>query len=779
MPRWLHKLASLKLTVFLLVFCVLVLAAGTIVESLMGTQKAQAIYYAPWFLGLQFLFAVNVVCSIIERWPWGRQRLGFLLTHGALLLILMGALGTAIFKQEGQLALWEGEQSNEFVNAYTPGEIDHYSLPFTVKLDAFEIDTYPGTQRPAQFRSRVQVIDPSLDEPFSAIIEMNHPLSYRGFDFFQSSYRQESGREMTILSVSRDRSQFVVFAGYGLLIIGMTVVFFTRLSQIRQLEDSGLDPARAEPARAGSPFKIVGLLLVAGISLGAVTSATEWANGLPDTETVEQLRDLPVQHDGRVMPFDTLAREATWRVTGDRVWSGIDPVALTLGWTFQPEHWSRQQIVKFDSPALIRETGLVASAGFVSFADVAGNSRAVALMSEARSKSQLEEPLTPALTAASKLEDRLLWLQRFLNGSIFQIVPAADPNGTWTTPAYEVSPAELITLEQDNRARGLSFYPTSAELNRELRYNRWRPNRIAWIVLALASVFALLAYLRQLKMLDALTAFLLMAAFGVMTWSLATRWQIAGRIPASNMYESMLFLGWGVGLFAVFAAVFIRNRLLVVNATFMSALCMVLLDLLPMDGFIHPMPPVLTGTPWLAIHVPITMISYSVFAIGVLIAHAQIGVGLVAPAKHDLTRKLNELLYIYMHIGSILLAAGILTGSIWAASSWGRYWGWDPKEVWSLIALLAYMAILHGRFDRMIGPFGTAALSIVAFGTILMTYLGVNFILSAGLHSYGFGESSVTRWLVLFGAAEAVFLLVTTTIFLRRQQSPGTAAPAN
>ena len=157
MLKWIRQLASLKLTVFLLVFLVLVLAAGTIVESLLGTQKAQAIYQAPWFLGLQFLFAINVICSIVERWPWGRQRVGFILTHGSLLCILIGALGTALFKQEGQLSLWEGDQSAEFVDAFTPGEITRHSLPFAVKLDAFEIEFYPGTRRPAQFRSRVQI----------------------------------------------------------------------------------------------------------------------------------------------------------------------------------------------------------------------------------------------------------------------------------------------------------------------------------------------------------------------------------------------------------------------------------------------------------------------------------------------------------------------------------------------------------------------------------------------------------------------------------------------
>ncbi len=118
-----------------------------------------------------------------------------------------------------------------------------------------------------------------------------------------------------------------------------------------------------------------------------------------------------------------------------------------------------------------------------------------------------------------------------------------------------------------------------------------------------------------------------------------------------------------------------------------------------------------------------------------------------------------DLLYWYTMVGSILLVAGIMTGSMWAAESWGRYWGWDPKEVWSLVAFLAYMAILHARAERLIGPFGVAAWSIVAFQTILMTYLGVNFVLASGLHSYGFGESNVVRAMVAAALAEAAFIL--------------------
>ncbi|HXH27468.1 MAG TPA: cytochrome c biogenesis protein CcsA, partial [Candidatus Polarisedimenticolia bacterium] len=295
-------------------------------------------------------------------------------------------------------------------------------------------------------------------------------------------------------------------------------------------------------------------------------------------------------------------------------------------------------------------------------------------------------------------------------------------------------------------------------LGAEVTYNRVRPTRLAWWILVGACGLSLLGFRLRHRLLDAAAFVGLVAGFLVMTWGIVTRWRVAGRIPASNMYESLLFLGWGVGLIALVALLFLRNRLVVFNATAMAALTMALADLLPIDPYIHPMPPVLSGTAWLAIHVPIIMLSYSVLALGVLVAHLQIGLTIAAPRHRELAFRMNDLLYWYLHAGSILLIAGILTGSIWAASSWGRYWGWDPKEVWSLIAFFAYLAILHGRFDRMIGPFGVAALSIVAFWAILMTYIGVNFVLSSGLHSYGFGGSGVVRWMLVLAALEALFI---------------------
>ncbi len=151
----------------------------------------------------------------------------------------------------------------------------------------------------------------------------------------------------------------------------------------------------------------------------------------------------------------------------------------------------------------------------------------------------------------------------------------------------------------------------------------------------------------------------------------------------------------------------------------------------------------------------------------------QIGIGLFTPRRQDLVARMNDLLYWYIHIGSILLIAGIITGSVWASSSWGRYWGWDPKEVWSLVAFLAYLAILHARHQRYIGPFAVASISIAAFWMILMTYLGVNFVLTAGLHSYGFGGSSVVNGMAGVALAEVVFVAAGWVAYRRNQRTNG------
>ena len=229
------------------------------------------------------------------------------------------------------------------------------TLPFAVRLDAFEVDYYEGTRRPAQFRSRVIVKDAGRETP--AVIEMNHELAYGGYKFFQSSYRETPGRDQTILSVSKDPGEPIVFLGYYGLVAGMIVVL--------------VDPhPRATRGRSSRPrqWRLLALLAAAPASAQPVPP-------LPSAADVEALRRLPVQHDGRVMPFDTLAREAVWNVTGKRSVWGVDPVAMALGWAFDPRSWAIQPIVPVKDDRLAAEIGLPPGTRWSSFEALAGNAK--------------------------------------------------------------------------------------------------------------------------------------------------------------------------------------------------------------------------------------------------------------------------------------------------------------------------------------------------------------------------------------------------------------------
>lgn len=766
MRRWIQKLASLKITVALLVLILVALSIGTIIESRHGAEAARVVYYALWFHVLLAAFALNLVCALADRWPWQRHRIGFALTHGSLLVILAGALWSHVGGISGHMALWEGEESDHFMRTPKPGVEVPHALPFTVRLDAFEIDVYPGTQRPAMFRSRVSVTDPESPTPVPVMIQMNHEMSHRGWRLFQSSYQIEQGRRMTVLSVSRDPGMPVVFVGYCMLVAGMITVLSTRIGQRRALtahrggaHGSGGHAMRARVQSAVAAF-LAGTLLLGGAGTALLMAAgTAHAAAVPDAATVDALRAMPVQHDGRVMPLDTMAREALRQVTGKRTWEGADAVAVVLGWSYAPDEWESVPMVLVGGRALGAAAGFPPGAKRLSFADLMQNRGFLKLLRQAAEKQSADQHLTKAEKQVLEIEDRIMTAQSFLAKRAWRIVPAADPVAMWTSPESLQTPAHLIAAAAQVRANAPAYYPSAAAMAREITYNRVEPSRLAWWILVPATIFSILAWQKPRRVLAVLSTLGLVAGFAVMTWGIATRWQVAARIPASNMYESMLFLGWGVGLFAIVVSAFLRNRLVIMNATAMSALAMVLANCLPIDPFIHPIPPVLSGTPWLAIHVPIIMVSYSVLALGVLVAHLQIGLTIRGKGNSPQGLQMIDLLYWYIQVGSILLIVGILTGSIWAASSWGRYWGWDPKEVWSLVAFLAYMAILHGRFDRIIGPFGVAVASVAAFWAILMTYIGVNFVLASGMHSYGFGSSSVLRWMALVAAAEILFLL--------------------
>ncbi|MCL1894129.1 MAG: cytochrome c biogenesis protein CcsA [Holophagaceae bacterium] len=737
MERCFRILASIKLAVLLLVLLLIGLAFGTIVESRTSTEIAGwLVYYSWWFIGLQVLLVVNVAMSLVNILPWTKGRIGFVITHASIVLIMLGAMVTFFFKTEGKLFLWEGESSSIIYMQDGNGNIKSMrDLPFTVKLDDFVLDTYPGTNRPSGFASYVQITDKQDNHSFTAKIWMNNPLKFRGYSLFQSSYQidHETGREASVLTVSKDPGQTIVFAGYISILLGMVWMLV----------------CRARLAKAVVAVVILFLLVAPYLS----------SQGVEQTQLssadISRLERLPVQYDGRAMPLDTFAREMVIKITGSTKWQGRAPILTLLQWIDNVETTVIEGNIKIDSADFAMAIGYPATTKHASFMALIHNQAFIQHLNIYNQCFAHGVPVTKNVATAVELEKRLDLMKGIVFGvNILPIPVSGDFSATWHGLEV-VSSQSLLRLMDGQRIDG---WPAEGKINNEVFYNKLNPVRLSWIIMFCSLIISIFAWLKKNKWMDIVAFLILACGFAMMTWGVILRWQAGERIPAANMYESMLFLAWGVGLFAVVAYGLLRRRLVVINTAILATLTMFLADVLPMDHFIHPIAPVLAGTPWLAIHVPIIMVGYAVLALGMVVAHIQIGAWIFTPNHSNLTDRFYDMLYWYNFIGSICLLAGILTGSMWAAFSWGRYWGWDPKEVWSLVAFLAYMAIMHAMAGGMIGKLGVAMMSILAFQTVLMTYLGVNFVLSIGMHSYGMGDSPIAIWMFTVAIAELMFL---------------------
>ena len=256
--------------------------------------------------------------------------------------------------------------------------------------------------------------------------------------------------------------------------------------------------------------------------------------------------------------------------------------------------------------------------------------------------------------------------------------------------------------------------------------------------------------------------FLLVVGFAIRIW-------IAGRPPVTNMYESILWVAFGAGLFAVIFTARHHSTIYLLAASPVIILSLIASDLQPavLDPSLNPLVPVLRSNFWLTTHVLTITLSYGAFALATALAHFLVIRSIRSnklPSADD-----SWVLHLYrcLQIGVLLLAVGVILGGVWANYSWGRFWDWDPKETWALIALMAYIILLHGRLGGCWGGYGLAIGSIASFLTILMAWYGVNFVLGRGLHSYGFGNGGQ----LYVGAFALLELIVLTFALVRRPRS--------
>ncbi|MHB8863034.1 MAG: cytochrome c biogenesis protein [Pirellulaceae bacterium] len=285
-------------------------------------------------------------------------------------------------------------------------------------------------------------------------------------------------------------------------------------------------------------------------------------------------------------------------------------------------------------------------------------------------------------------------------------------------------------------------YASLTKIRLEVMYSQWLPFRGAWICMMLACLCLLLhrVWGSKIFLLGAWSWYA--SAMAACVVGFAIRVWISGRAPVTNMYESVVFVGLGVALLGMlFEAVYGKRSVLAAAAAVATAM-LILADISPtvLDPSWHPLQTVLRSNFWLALHVMTITLSYAAFALALGISNVTLGYFVMRADGHAVMDRLTCSTYRAIQVGVLLLAAGCMLGAVWADTRWGRFWGWDPKETWALIALLGYLAVLHISDAGWIRHFGLATFNVCCFLLVVMGWYGCNFILKIGLHNYGFGS---------------------------------------
>ncbi|MCC6137322.1 MAG: cytochrome c biogenesis protein CcsA [Bdellovibrionaceae bacterium] len=516
-----------------------------------------------------------------------------------------------------------------------------------------------------------------------------------------------------------------------------------------------------------------------------------------------EFETLPIQNGGRLKPYDTFARETMMLLHGSSKFKKegeesqedknqsrkASHVVATM--LLAPEMWETIPFIRVDHLGLKEAMNLPADQKYFKPADLVRNPRLSVLVGDLTAKRQGKEKLNPFDQAAQRLESQLIIFHEIQNGGL-RIAPNTDTTQHMWLALAELSEAQkeaffkalrsyvvTFTAEGGNtpekkstmvadvksfistvQANNPSQYPVADDMKIEYHYNTLAPFQWAWVLYALAAVLMFLGGLFAQRIIYIMSWVSAGCAFLLHTYGFGLRVYITERPPVSNMYETVVWVAWGVIVFTAIFSIIKKKKYILLSGTMVAALCMIVADRAPiiLDGTLQPLEPVLRSNLWLIIHVMTITLSYAAFflALGisnVALFHVIRGEHINSPMIRDYV----DTCYKTLQVGVVLLAAGTILGGVWADYSWGRFWGWDPKETWALIALLGYLALLHGRLAGLVKNFGMLAGSIIAFDLVMFAWYGVNFVLGAGLHSYGFGAGGI-EWVAGYSGLQLIYV---------------------
>ena len=643
------------------------------------------------------------------------------------------------------------------------------TLPFTIKLNDFVLERYPGSNSPSGYKSDVVLLDKkeNVEKPF--MIFMNNILKYRGYRFYQSSYDQDE--KGTILSVNHDMAgMFVTYTGYLLLFIFIILSLLSKNSVFQNINAGYWQST----IRKAIPAFILILFLSGLTSVNAQKL-------IPDKSVAEEFGKVLVQDQkGRTKPLFTLSNDILRKVTRENKFEGLTSMQVFLGLYLDFNNWKDVPMISVSNKDLQSKLGIrgkLASFSNLVNLDSNGSYKISEEVNNAYSKAPGERSKMDK--EVMKIDERVNIVYMIYKGDFLKLFPLKDGTHDWGSPQdalqkavskedslylKNIIPVFADALQTNNIAatrqvtESISGYqsrfaeydlPSKSKTNAELLYYKLSIFERLFPFYATVGLIMLIGLItmvirgrKETSLFVKVLGWLLFAGFLFHTFGLGLRWYIAGHSPMSNGYESMIFISW-VTLLAGF--IFSRKSAFALSATaVLASMTLMVAHLSFMDPEITNLVPVLKSY-WLTLHVSVITGSYGFLGLGAILGLITM---ILLALSNDKNREriantIDELTVINFKtliLGLYFLTIGTFLGAVWANESWGRYWGWDPKETWSLITIIIYSIVIHSRMiPGMKDIFTFNLISLFAFSSVLMTYFGVNYYLS-GLHSYASGD---------------------------------------
>jgi cytochrome c-type biogenesis protein CcsB len=676
------------------------------------------------------------------------------------------------------------------------------SLPFSLKLNKFILERYPGSSSPSGYKSDVILKDKAGKTEMPYMIFMNNILKYRGYRIFQASYDQDE--KGTVLSVNHDPAGMAVtYTGYGLLFLFIIFSLLNRKSVFYTVK----------PGLWSSSFrKTVPVMLILLVLSG--TGNINAQKLVPGRESAEEFGKVLVQDQkGRTKPLFTLSNDILRKVARDSKFEGLTPMQVFLGIYLDFDNWKEVPLIWISNKTLQNSLGI--KGNMASFSDIVtmengkGTYKLAGDVSNAYSKSPGER--TSLDKEVMKVNERINIIYMIYSGDLFKIFPLKDGSHNWGSPPEalktavsredslylsNIIPLFAEALKTNNSvnakqiANSVHTYqktftkydlPSESKSKAEHLYYRLMIFERLFPFYATIGLIMLIGLIvivirgkKGNSLIVKILSWVLFGGFLLHTFGIGLRWYIAGHAPMSNGYESMIFISW-VTLLAGF--LFSRRSPFALAATaVLASMTLMVAHLSFMDPEITNLVPVLKSY-WLTLHVSVITGSYGFLGLGAVLSIITMVLMSFSNGnnRERISNTIDELVvlnYKTLTLGLCFLTIGTFLGAVWANESWGNYWGWDPKETWSLITIVVYSFVLHSRLiPGMKDIYSFNFLSLFAFSSVLMTYFGVNYYLS-GMHSYASGEAAPVPAYVYIAVILLAGLCLAAYIKYRKLEKP-------